>query len=236
MFKKQIPNLFTLGNLLLGSLAIISVFRDELFNASILIAFAALFDLLDGFVARLLKVSSEIGKQLDSLADVVSFGVAPGMILYYMLDHSSLPEAMDFLKVLALLIPVFSAYRLAKFNIDERQTDYFLGIPTPATAAFILSFPLITWQENPDYTWISELIYNPWFLIVVAIFFSIMMISEIPMMSFKFKHFKWKDNEARYILLIATLILLILFGFIAIPLIIVLFILLSLITARQRLT
>lgn len=233
-FKRTIPNLFTLGNLLFGCLAIIGIFQGQLFYASILIGIAALFDLLDGFVARLLGVSSELGKQLDSLADVVSFGVAPGMMIWALLDHSALPEKLENLKILALLIPLFSAYRLGKFNIDKRQTQQFLGFPTPATAAFILSFPLIFNQEKPDFSWISETIYNPWFLISVAIVFSWLMVTEIPFMSLKFKDLRWKGNQNRYILLLATIVLGILFQFIAIPLVIFLFILISLITAKRK--
>lgn len=234
--KSTVPNLFTLGNLLFGCLAIIGIFQEQLFYASVLIGIAALFDLLDGFVARLLGVSSELGKQLDSLADVVSFGVAPGMMVWTLLDHSALPEKLENLKVLALLIPLFSAYRLGKFNIDTRQTEQFIGFPTPATAAFILSFPLIFNQEKPDFSWISETLYNPWFLIAVAIVFPILMVSEITFMSLKFKHFRWNGNQGRYILLISAIILGVIFQFIAIPLIILLFILISLIGENKKKT
>ena len=155
--KRNIPNAITCLNLLFGCIAIVYVFHNRLTDASWMIIFAAIADFFDGMAARLLKVSSPIGKELDSLADMVSFGVAPGMIIYELIGTSPY-------NWIGLLIPVFAAIRLAKFNIDTRQTFYFIGLPTPANALFIASFPLIiahdsSWQS----IYLSDVSLTVWF-------------------------------------------------------------------------
>lgn len=267
MIKKNIPNAITCGNLLCGCLAITSAFHGDLIWAAYLVGIAAVLDFLDGFVARVLKVHSEIGKQLDSLADMVTFGVVPGIIMFHLITLAefywaygqgvlriTIPEYIFYLPYIAFLIPIFSCIRLAKFNIDTRQTDSFIGVPTPANSILIASFPLILGIE--DYSAInnffsaftstgefierttavtfsetipiaSKVILNSNILIGITILMSYLLIAELPLFALKFKHFKWKDNEIRFIFLGISLLLLILFKFAAIPFIIFLYIILS---------
>jgi len=239
MIKAQVPNIITLLNLISGSISIVFALEGNLVLAAWFVGIAAVFDFFDGFAARMLHVSSVIGKELDSLADVISFGLAPGMILYMLLLNSvSCPEIIiagrNVIPFIAFLIPAFSAYRLAKFNLDERQTDSFIGLPTPANALMIASFPLILSQQinlsRIDITLFTDLINNPWLLIIFILVFSYLLIAELPLMSLKFKTFKWNDNKVRFIFLIVSILLLILLFYSAIPLIIVFYVLLSLFT------
>jgi len=236
MIKAQIPNTITLLNLISGSISIVFALEGNLTMAAWFIGIAALLDFFDGFSARMLHVSSEIGKELDSLADVISFGLAPGMILYILLSNSvSRPEIViagrNIVPFIAFLIPALSAYRLAKFNLDERQTESFIGLPTPANALMIASFPLILSQPanllgvNTDI--FANIINSSWFLIPFILVFSYLLIAELPLMSLKFKTFKWSDNKVRYSFLIISVLLLILLFYTAIPLIILIYILLS---------
>ncbi len=227
--KKNIPNAFTLFNLVFGCFAIAYAFNNDLFNAAIFIFLAALSDFLDGTVARALNVSSELGKQLDSLADIVSFGVAPAFIIYHLFENSyNFYDTIKIIQISSFLIPVFSAIRLAKFNIDTRQKNQFIGLPVPANAILIASFPMIYNQESPDMTWLSHLIVNSWFLFGFSIVFSILLVSEIPMFSLKFKRYSWKGNQVRYVFVVLSLVLLILYYFKAVPIIILLYLLISL--------
>ena len=202
-----------------------------LIYASFLIGAAAIFDFLDGFAARLLKVHSEIGKQLDSLADMVTFGVLPGMILFNLIQPTlranELPSQLAFI---TFLIPVFSALRLAKFNIDTRQSDSFIGVPTPANSILIGSLPLIL-KYNPSF---ECLILNPYFLIITTIIMSYLLVAELPLFALKFKNFTWADNKIRYIFLVLSLILLFAFQFTGIPFTILLYIVLSVINNLQK--
>lgn len=223
---KQLPNLLTLANLFCGALAIVFILQSPsfvadyngqaylvntsppIFWASIMIGLAAVFDFFDGFAARLLKVSSPIGKELDSLADVVTFGVAPGMIMYRLLGSAWMqqPGAMEvsLLSVIpALLIPCFAAYRLAKFNLDERQTVNFIGVPTPAIGLLVASFPLVMlYQYSTLSIWLQKI----WLLYLLVALFCILMVCEIPFFSLKMKNLSWKGNASRYIVFILTLI------------------------------
>ena len=235
--KEHIPNILTLLNLLSGCIAIVFAFDGQLIAASWLIGIAAVFDFLDGFFARLLKAQSPIGKDLDSLADVVSFGVVPGMIMYKLILQSSNIPLIEVLEIniipfIAFLIPMFSALRLAKFNNDERQTDLFIGLPTPANALLIASFPLILMQKSTligiDISSIQSLFNSTVFLIALTILLSYLLIAEIPLLSLKFKTYNWKENKIRYIFLGISCLLLILLYYSAIPVIILLYILLSL--------
>lgn len=240
--RRAIPNFFTIGNLIGGILAIIFSLTGALHLAPYCIFLAIVFDFLDGFMAKMVRGQAEIGKQLDSLADMVTFGVAPGIIVYALLikvheklinegsDYSWLP----YLKYMAFLIPVLALFRLAKFNLDTRQTDSFIGVPTATVAIFFAAFPLIIDQtinsSNGLAIWMVEnIIQNPFVLIILILVLSALMISEVPLFALKFKHFKWKENEVRFLFLGLSLISILLFMVWSVPIIVLLFILLSLI-------
>ena len=239
--KNHIPNFITLLNLLSGCIAIVFIFDDQLVMASYLIGLAAIFDFLDGFLARLLNAKSSIGKDLDSLADVISFGLVPGLILFKLINYSFENFMNSGITILipyiAFLIPIFSALRLAKFNNDERQQDVFIGLPTPANALLIASFPLILIQKSTlvgiDISSIHSLFYSTVFLIALTILLSYLLIAEIPLLSLKFKTYNWNENKIRYIFLGISCILLILLFYSAIPVIILLYILLSLFNLKS---
>jgi CDP-diacylglycerol--serine O-phosphatidyltransferase len=231
--KKHIPNFITSLNLVCGTIAIMFLIHNQIAFASVMVFAAAIFDFFDGMAARLLHVKSEIGKQLDSLADMVSFGLVPAMILYRLLAHFTLIHQgafWQFLPYLSILIPVFSALRLAKFNIDTRQEDAFIGIPTPATALFIASLdaPLGLYAHLAQYPFLSFAA-HPLFLAGTALFFSFMMVAEVPLFSLKFKTWAFKGNQIRYTLIIISAILLAKFSVFALSLIILIYVLLSLI-------
>ncbi len=229
----NLPNVLTLCNLICGCLAIKLVFtiglRDtqSVFLISFgLLVLAAVFDFFDGFAARLLKITTPIGKDLDSLADVVTFGVAPGFIvLQYLKLYFSLTSLDSYyLHYLALLIPLFSALRLAKFNNDPRQSLGFIGLPTPANALFFSSLVLV----DSNYIHIVPL------LVLICIpLFCYFMISEIPLFALKFKNFAFKGNEIKYIFLLLCLLMIVLLQLQAMPLIIVLYLLLSIINNKM---
>ncbi len=247
---RNIPNFFTLMNLLSGSIAIVLSFegRNNLVLASYFIYMSGVFDFFDGFAARTLKVTSLLGKELDSLADMVSFGLAPSMILYQLLKQSlqikqfsfSLP-ALDILIVLsAFLIAIFSAIRLAKFNIDENQTDSFIGLATPASAMLIAAIPLISvfmpshlllfpnFSRNTFFL-LSVLMFGiyvvkPIVLIPLIVILSTLLVARIPMFSLKFKNYKFEDNKLKYIFLIFSVISFVVLQIIAVPIIFILYI------------
>ena len=227
--KKHIPNAITCLNLLMGCIALYCTFNNELVYAAYLVGIAAILDFLDGMVARVLHAYSEIGKQLDSLADMVSFGVVPGAIIFALLSRaetSVLGIPADILPFSGFLITIFSALRLAKFNIDTRQTDLFIGVPTPACTMFVASLPLILASGSLI---AFDIILNPYFLLVVTVVFSYLLVAELPLFALKFKNLTWQDNAVRFIFLGISVILLALLKFAAIPLIIVLYILLSIV-------
>jgi len=241
--KKHIPNIFTCLNLFCGCIAVIMIFRYKPQNdptndlhylewAAYLVFLAAFFDFLDGFSARALKVHSDMGLQLDSLADVITFGFVPGAIVYQLLrmsDPSLIYANENFLRIFQFfpfIITVFSAYRLAKFNIDERQTESFIGLPTPANTLLIVALPLILQHDTFHLT---GLIRNPYFIIILSVVMSYLLIAEIPLFSLKFKNFTWKQNRYQYILLASSVILLSVFFYVAIPLIILLYVFLAII-------
>jgi CDP-diacylglycerol--serine O-phosphatidyltransferase len=219
-----VPNLLTCCNLLCGAVGVISVFHSDLLLACWLLILGGIFDFLDGFVARLLKSSSPIGKELDSLADVITFGVLPAAILYSLIQDA-VPTLDDLWKAYLGfgLMCVFSALRLAKFNIDTRQSESFIGVPTPANGFFVASLPFII-KYNPEYNW---LIINEYVLLGYAVVMAYLLISEIPLFALKFKTFDWKDNKLKYIFLLLSSLLLLVFKFVAIPLSILLYILMS---------
>jgi CDP-diacylglycerol---serine O-phosphatidyltransferase len=239
----HIPNLITSLNLLTGCISISLSFQDgnKILLASVLIFVAGIFDFLDGVAARVLHAYSDIGKMLDSLADVVSFGVAPSAILYKLLiisispDNSmATPETLGFLEQIipftAFLIAIFSAFRLAKFNLDERQINSFIGIPTPANAFLIASLPFIL----HDNVVLQGFILRIYVLVPLIVLLSILLISDIPMISLKFKDLSYKNNKSRYMLLITSLLLLIILRFSAVPFVFLIYIIISLIDKPQN--
>lgn len=195
--KSYIPNTITLMNILCGCLSVWSSFSGRLDYAGYFILAAAVFDFCDGLSARLLNAKSDIGKELDSLCDVVSFGVAPACIMFQMLQTVA---TYHFLPFVAFLIPMLSALRLAKFNLDERQTESFIGLPTPANAIFILALPHIAFVQNQ------------WILTGITLLFSILLVVELPLLALKFKNLQWASNKMRFCLLIGVVVLLIVFG------------------------
>ncbi len=232
--QKNIPNLITLFNLLSGILSIVSLYQGSIEWAVYFIGIAAIFDFMDGAAARLLKVTSEMGKQLDSLADLVSFGLAPGFIMFFLIKTSQpLPEIIfsghGLIPFFAFLIPLLSAWRLAKFNIDTRQEERFIGLPTPASALMFASIGLINQNLlNPVY-WMVDLSQNTYFLLGMTFLISILLIAEIPLLSLKFKNLSWKENQSRYLLILISVLLIIWIQVSAIPLILGSYILISLI-------
>ncbi|HEY0054115.1 MAG TPA: CDP-diacylglycerol--serine O-phosphatidyltransferase [Pedobacter sp.] len=228
--RKHIPNAITCLNLFCGCVGIVMAFQDKLLFASYAIIIAAVLDFFDGFLARLLNAYSNIGKELDSLADVVSFGVLPSVIVYHLfLKAPQIGMLSEYLNYCAFLIAMFSALRLAKFNVDTRQEENFLGLPTPANALLIASLPFIISGDN---LFLRNYILNAFFLFTLSLGMSILLVWEIPLMSLKFKSFSFNQNLYRYILLIVAAVLILIFKFVAVPVIIFLYILLSIIQFR----
>lgn len=233
--KKHLPNALTCGNLLCGCIGIdAALVQNDLVLAAYLIGAAAVLDFLDGFAARWLRAYSAIGKELDSLADCVTFGVLPAIIILKLMRQSMTGDefgvfAFVGVPYVAFLIAIFSALRLAKFNVDTRQTDSFIGVPTPANALLIASLPLIRWQYPTSET----IIVNVYLLIGLTVLMSFLMVAEIPLFSLKFSSYGFAQNRTRYIFLFLSLLLLFLLQFIAVPLIIGLYILLSLFNNRK---
>lgn len=237
MIRKSIPNFITCLNVISGSLAVLFALKGELTISVILILAAAVFDFLDGMAARALKAYSPMGKELDSLADMISFGLAPGMIMMVLMEYALFglnvrAEHFSGLTVWemaflasSLLIPVFSALRLAKFNIDTRQTESFIGLPTPANALFISALALIT--EHGRYGAFDAIFLQPVVLLLITIVMSLLLVSELPMFALKFRNLTWKDNKVRFMFLGLSIALLIAFNIYGIAASIVAFILIS---------
>jgi CDP-diacylglycerol--serine O-phosphatidyltransferase len=227
----SLPNLLTLVNLFAGCLAVVLLFNYYIEWVPLCILVALVADFLDGFAARFTKSSSDIGKELDSLADVVSFGLVPGAILFELLMRKLEvdPAAYSFKRMLlyaspAFLVTLFAALRLAKFNLDTRQNDGFIGLATPAVTVFVGGL-LLLYIYNPY--GLAELASKRKFLYIVIAVMSALMIAEIPMFSFKFKSFKWQGNEVRYLFIILSIVLLATLKFAAVSLIVILYILIS---------
>ena len=230
--KSQIPNVITLGNLLCGAFSVYFVTQNNLALAALLILAGAFLDFFDGMSARLLKVSGELGKQLDSLADLISFGLAPAFIAMHFAGAFANDVAFSIWAFTPVIIAPFAAYRLAKFNIDTRQTSDFIGMATPSNALFWLSIPLILAYSNTEsglgtvYLHFSESVLA---VNIAAVFISILMVSEIRFFSLKFNSLKWSGNEFRYVLILSSIILLFVFHVQALPIILLLYFILSLI-------
>ena len=243
---KQIPNIFTLLNLICGCIAITFILQngitiqyednlvaltEKIWMGSLFIGIAAVVDFLDGFVARLFNASSEMGKQLDSLADVVSFGVAPSMIMYQFLRMSYVSSATSVDTSMWLLFPAFiiaaaGAYRLARFNLDNSQQYGFKGVPIPAAGLLVASLPLIYW--NTENATISNILMNKWFLYALIVVVSWLMVSKLPLMALKFKNLSIKDNLPKFLIIAFSIVAAIFFQWLAVPLIFVAYIILSL--------
>ena len=234
--KKHIPNLITLLNLAAGLLAIIAIFKGYYDEAFIFVCLGIFFDFWDGFLARKFNVAGPLGVQLDSLADMVTCGVVPGLMMFVLFqniqeDSTSvyyLTEEyfyMGFVPYLGFLITLASCYRLAKFNIDTRQTDSFIGLPTPANALVIMSIPMILFANQ--YQWLSDLLSNPYFLVGISFLSAYLLNAEIPLFSLKVKYFSWEKNKLQVIFLAISAVLLLLFHFLAIPIIILFYVILS---------
>lgn len=223
---KHIPNFITCLNLFTGCIAAVFAFNNDLESAAYLVLLAAAFDFADGLAARALKAYSEIGKQLDSLADMVSFGFIPGLFVFKMLESSLDANGLpSYLSYLGFIITVFSALRLAKFNIDTRQTENFIGLATPANTMFFISIPFLSSQPIE----MLHILSNPVVLIFLSFGMSYLLVSELPLFSLKFKSLAFNSSIHRYLLILISLILIIFFKFAAIPMIIVFYILLSII-------
>jgi len=233
-FKKNIPNAITSLNLVSGCIGIMLVFRGSVELGSIFVIVAAVFDFMDGMAARLLHVHSEIGKELDSLADLVSFGVLPGALVYVMLEQSSFPSWVVWF---ALIIPVLSAIRLAKFNLDTRQSESFLGLPVPANAIFWVGVTYINSRllASGVNEFLQSIFNQPLIIIILTVVLSLLLVSELPLFSLKFKNLKWGNNQTRLIFIGLALILFIVLGVSSLPMIIVLYILISILVNLRAL-
>lgn len=245
---KQLPNIFTLFNLFFGCLAIVFILQngmvsltnqegdlmlmlpEKIYWASVFIGIAAVIDFLDGLVARIMKVNTEMGKQLDSLADIVSFGVAPAMIVYQFLrlSYAQQENGLDISALWllpAFIIPCAGAYRLARFNLDKEQSCGFKGVPIPAAGLLIASFPLIYWYSNTPLA-VSLLLSN-WFWYALIVIIAYLMVSQIPMIALKFRKLSIKNDLPKLILIVVALVSGIVLKWLAVPVVFVAYILLS---------
>ncbi|MFD2528387.1 CDP-alcohol phosphatidyltransferase family protein [Polaribacter marinaquae] len=238
--KKHIPNLLTLGNLFCGTIATILAVNNNFVFAGLFVVLGIFFDFFDGFAARLLNVSGELGKQLDSLADMVTSGVVPGIIMFKLIgdkvigsdtftDEFNLPTIIPFV---GLILTLGACYRLAKFNIDTRQSESFIGLPTPAMSLFVISLPLIL--EYSDLEFVNDLIRNNYFLITITLLLTYLMNAELPLFSLKFKNYAIKNNIVKYLFLLISIIMIISLQYLSIPLIITIYVLLSLISNSKK--
>ena len=248
--KSYIPNFLTLLNILSGCIATVFAVLNQLEWAALFVFIGIFFNFFDGLAARALNVQSEIGVQLDSLADVITSGLVPGVVMFQLLNMSQsggwnlafgheLTESMAWyggkintISFLGFAITLASAYRLAKFNVDENQVSSFVGLPTPANALMILSLPLILMYHNNEF--LSGIILNPWFLVGLTALSVYLLNSPIKLFALKFKNWSFKENGVRYLFLIGSLIMLLTLKFLAIPLIIVFYILASLLMPSEK--
>ena len=215
---RHLPNFLTCCNLICGCLGVITLWENPNVPVAYFVWAAAAFDFADGIVARALKITSPIGKELDSLADMVSFGILPALLMYTLIDFES---PLPYLAFAGLLLAVSSAVRLAIFNIDTTQSDSFKGLPTPANAIFITGIPFL---QHPFF----DFIFNPLTLIVIAVVFSLLMVSRLELFALKFKQFGWRGNELKFTFLAFSVLLIVFFQYAALPLIILLYLGLSL--------
>lgn len=223
--KRHLPNAVTCLNLLCGCLALTHIFAGRLAMGAYFVAFAALADFADGLLARALRVSSAIGKDLDSLADMVSFGVVPGAIFFELLQRNAGPGGLpEWAPYLGFTVSIFSALRLAKFNNDTRQTTSFIGLPTPACTLVVASLPLIL---AFDQFGLAPVILHPGLLLGLTALLSGLLIAELPLFALKFKTLRWADNRRRFLFLLLAAGLLLALRAAAVPLVVLLYVLLS---------
>jgi len=228
---KHIPNAITCLNLFSGCMGVVFAFDNNLKYAGYAILIAAFLDFFDGMAARLLNINSLMGKELDSLADMVSFGFLPAVILYQLMSQSTgFYEGNEWIKYSTFLVAIFSALRLAKFNIDTRQSDSFIGLPTPSCALVIISLPYIIERGG----FFGNIFQSSESLLIITLILSYLLVAELPLLSLKFKSLSFKENQYRLVLVISGLILFIIFNFSAIPLIILIYILLSIIENNAK--
>ena len=228
--KKHIPNLITLLNLFSGCIALVFAIDLDFEMAFFFVSLGIFLDFFDGFFARLFKVSSPLGLQLDSLADMVTSGVVPGFVMVLMLSNGNL-SVDNWLPYLGFIITLGSCYRLANFNIDTRQTDSFIGLPTPANALLILSLPLVL--QNTSSELVHTLLTNPYFLLAITAFSAFILNAEIPLFSLKIKEFNFAKNKLQIIFLATSIVLLFVLQFLAVPLIILFYVLLSVLNNKM---
>lgn len=232
MIKKHIPNTITLLNLFCGCIALVCIFQQAYAAAAIFTGIGLAADFVDGAVARLLNVKSELGKQLDSLADMVSFGVVPGAIFYQLLIVAFDSQShLEIRLLLGFIFSIFACLRLAKFNLDTRQSESFLGLPTPAATIFVIGLMLIAHFDSFD---LRQILLQPWLLYSCIAILSWLMVSEFPMFSLKFARFTWKGNEIKFIFAATAAVLLILLQEAALSLIILIYIVFSIVQYRFK--
>lgn len=230
--KKHIPNLITLLNLFCGCIAIVFVAKLDFEMAFYFVCLGIFLDFFDGFFARLFQVSSPLGLQLDSLADMVTSGVVPGFVMFFLLSSSQNElSANPIIPYLGFIVTLGSCYRLANFNIDTRQTDSFIGLPTPANALFILSLPLVLKYSDSLFT--LEILTNQFVLLAITVLSAYILNAEIPLFSLKLKKFNFKDNALQIVFLSLSLLLLVFFQYLGIPLLIILYVLLSVVSNKM---
>lgn len=229
--KKSIPNIITLLNLFSGCIALVAVFHNKFGYAFFFVCLGIFFDFFDGFFARLFKVSSPLGLQLDSLADMVTSGVVPGAVMYFLFQSIEYdPAEISIFPFFGFIITLGACFRLANFNIDTRQTDSFIGLPTPANALFIMSLPMIIYNKIELLSYFSNEL--KWVLVGITLLSAYIMNAEIPLFSLKIKNFSFKDNSLQIIFLLLSVLLLICFQYLGIPLLIVTYVLLSVVNNR----
>lgn len=250
--RKHIPNFITLLNVFCGCVATVFAVQNQLELAAVFVALGIFFDFFDGLAARVLDVRSELGLQLDSLADMITSGLVPGIVMFQLLGMAETGgwgsggvafddgygdatfTAANLWPFVGFIITMASAYRLAKFNLDENQVSSFIGLPTPANALLILSLPLILFYHPSNI--LSDIILNQWFLIGLTLLSAFLLNCSLPLFALKFKNWSFKDNAIRYIFLIISLVLLITMQFLAIPIIILFYVLSSLVNQWSRTT
>ena len=233
--KQHIPNFITLLNLFCGCVATVFAVMNQLEFAAIFVFAGIFFDFLDGLAARLLDVKSELGVQLDSLADMVTSGVVPGVVMFQLLNLSQkdgwnldlfgMHSEVQLMPLFGFVITLASAYRLANFNVDENQVNSFIGLPTPANATLILSLPLILFYQNTEA--LNGLILNQWFLVAMTLLSAYLLNAKISLFALKFSNWGFKENAVKYLFLIGSLVLLLTMKFLAVPIIILFYILAS---------
>ena len=225
--KAHIPNLFTMLNLFSGCVALVFLSNLHFESAFFFVCLGIFFDFFDGFFARKFNVAGLLGVQLDSLADMVTSGVTPGFTMYALFVFTKNESSFTYLPFIGFIITLGACYRLAKFNIDERQSDSFIGLPTPANALFIMSLPLI--GHSCEFEFIQNALSNQWFLIGITLLSAYVMNAEIPLFSLKIKDFSFAKYKLQIFFLVLSVLMLIFLQILAVPLIIIIYVLLSII-------